>query len=235
MISSAHNDKLKEVRKLATRRGREKSGHFAVEGEDLVEAGSSWTPVFRLVAADSGLPGEEVEPALLAAVSQLGSGTRTIGIYEQRWLEAPVGPLCLALWDVRDPGNVGTILRSALAFGASCVALGPNCADPYGPKAVRASMGAIFGVPVAKFGRLEHLPGRTIALAARQGVPLAEAEARSGEELTVIVGGERAGVPDEVLAAVDEVAHIPIASESLNAAMAGTIALYEVARRMARP
>ena len=71
-----------------------------------------------VTAADSGLDGDEVEPALLETVSGLGSGSRQIGVYEQRW-SAPSGPLCVALWGVGDPGNVGTILRSALAFGAA--------------------------------------------------------------------------------------------------------------------
>ena len=88
----------------------------------------------------------------MAAVSQLGSGTRAIGVYPQRWA-TPKGPLCVALWGVGDPGNVGTVIRSALAFGASSVALGPGSADPFAHKAVRASMGALFSVPVARVRR----------------------------------------------------------------------------------
>ncbi len=72
-----------------------------------------------------------------------------IGVYEQRWGPA-LGPLCVYLHGVGDPGNVGTVLRSAQAFGASCVAFGPGCADPHGPKAVRASMGAIFAMALAR-------------------------------------------------------------------------------------
>ena len=136
--------------------------------------------------------------------------------------------MCVALWGVNDPGNVGTVLRSALAFGAGSVALGPGTADPYGAKAVRASMGAIFDVPVVRVARVEELPGRTVALAARAGRPLAELEA--DEDLTLVVGAEREGLPPDVVAACDEAAHIPIASESLNAAMAATIGLYEVTR-----
>jgi RNA methyltransferase, TrmH family len=229
MITSPHNEKLKEARKLADRRWRDKTRRFVAEGEDLVDVG--WEPVARLVAAGSGLDGEEVAPALLADVSSLGSGTRVLGIYEQRWLEAPAGPRCVALWDVHDPGNVGTILRSAHAFGASCVALGPGCADPYGPKAVRASMGAIFGVPVARFTGLDQLPRPVVALAADGGTPLHEA---AGDGATLLIGGERAGLPDEVLGGADVVARIEMdAGESLNAAMAATVALYEV-HRMAR-
>ena len=274
-IESPHNSKLKEARALQRRRAREKEGRFVAEGEDLLAAAQAagWPAVERLVAAGEGLAGTEVEPRLLAQASSLGSGTRALAIYEQRWSRA-AGPLCLALWGVRDPGNVGAVLRSALAFGASSVALGPGCADPYSPKAVRASMGAIFSVPVTRAGErgagrpssdplvAEHdgplvaerggplvaerggplvaerggplagLPGERIALVAGDGEPLA---GPLGGEATLLVGAEREGLPEDVVAAADRIAHIPIRSESLNAAMAATVALYEATRRMARP
>jgi len=165
-----------------------------------------------------------VEPELLASVSALGSGTRAIGIFEERWT-APAGPLAVALHGVRDPGNVGTILRSALAFGAACVVIGPDTADPFGPKAVRASMGAIFHVPVARWDAAE-LPRPVIALAAHEGEPLAGPL----ETATLLIGAERTGLPPDVVASADRVAHVPIAFESLNAAMAATVALYEARR-----
>jgi TrmH family RNA methyltransferase len=168
-----------------------------------------------------------VAPPLLAKVSQLGSGTRALAVYPQRWAAEPMGPLCVALWGVNDPGNVGTVIRSALAFGAASVALGPGTADPYGPKAVRASMGAIFSVPLARVRDVAELPGRRVALAAREGRPLAELAER---EVALVVGAEREGLPAAVLAECDEVCHIPIRSESLNAAMAATVAMYEVGR-----
>jgi TrmH family RNA methyltransferase len=228
-ITSPHNEQLKEIRKLAGRKWRDKLREFVAEGEDLLEAAEAagWEPIARLVAEGSGLEGEEVAPHLLAQVSQLGSGTRALAVYAQRWAPAPAGPLCLALWGVNDPGNVGTVLRSALAFGAASVALGPGCAYPFGPKAVRASMGAIFAVPVVRVARVEELPGRKVALAARAGRALAELE---HGEVTLVVGAERDGLPADIVAACDEAAHIPIRSESLNAAMAATIGLYEVTR-----
>jgi TrmH family RNA methyltransferase len=227
-ISSAHNDKLKEIRRLARRRERDRAGRFVAEGEDLLAAADAvgWAAVERLVAAGSGLAGTEVEPGLLAQVSGLGSGTRALGVFEERW-SPPAGPLCVALWGVGDPGNVGAVLRSALAFGASSVALGPGCADPFGPKAVRASMGAVFAMPVARVAEVAELPGRTVALAARAGEAL---RGPADGELTILVGAEREGLPGDVVAACDRVAHIPIASESLNAAMAATVALYELTR-----
>jgi RNA methyltransferase, TrmH family len=232
-ITSPHNEQLKEIRKLAGRKWRDKLRQFVAEGEDLIDAADAagWPPLARLVAEGSGLEGEEVAPHLLAQVSQLGSGTRAIGVYAQRWAPAPVGPVCLALWGVNDPGNVGTALRGALAFGASSVALGPGTADPYGPKAVRASMGALFDVPLARVRDPTDLPGHRIALVAHGGEPLS---APAGD-VTLVVGAERDGLPDEVVAACDGTATIAVRSESLNAAMAATVALYECNRRMAAP
>jgi RNA methyltransferase, TrmH family len=218
MITSPHNDKLKEIRRLNRRR----EARFVAEGEDLVAAAqdAGWQEVYRLEA------GVDVEPALLDEVSALGSGTRMLAVYERRWV-TPAGPLCVALWGVRDPGNVGTILRSALAFGAASVALGPDCADPYAPKAVRASMGAIFALDVAKVADPAELPGTRVALVARAGEPLA---GPVDQPATLVVGAEREGLPDDVVAQCDRIAHIPIASESLNAAVAASIALYEATR-----
>jgi TrmH family RNA methyltransferase len=236
-ITSPHNDKLKEIRKLsARRRERERTGRFVAEGEDLLAAADAagWAPVVRFAAEGSGLSGEAVAPGLLDAVSGLGSGTRTVAVYEERWLDAPVGPLCVALWGVGDPGNVGSVLRSAAAFGAACVAFGPRCADPYAPKAVRASMGAVFGVPLARVTEVAALPRPVVALVAGAGAPVWEITTQIAElSPTLLVGAEREGLPPQAIAAADVTAHIPIATESLNATMAATVALYEVTR-MAR-
>jgi TrmH family RNA methyltransferase len=242
MITSPHNNKLKEIRKLRQRRRwRERSGLFVAEGEDLLSAadGQGWIAIERYVAAGSGLEGVEVEPALLASASGLSSGTRALAVYEERWAPAPVGPLCVYLHGVHDPGNVGAVLRSAQAFGASCVALGPGTADPYSPRAVRASMGAVFAVPLSRCDP-DALPGAKIALVPSAGEPLSGLwrsdyvfVSQIAKEATLLVGSERDGLPGEVVAQADHVAHIPIATESLNAAMAATIALYELSRRMA--
>jgi TrmH family RNA methyltransferase len=223
VITSHHNPKLQLLRRLQTGRERRRTGLFAAEGEDLLAAADAagWHEEERLIA------GEDVEPEVLARVSSLGSGSRAAAIYLQRWADAPAGPLCVALWGVGDPGNVGAVLRSALAFGASSVALGPGCADPYGPKAVRASMGAIFAVPVARVAEPDELPGERIALVAREGEVLT---GPADGEVSLLVGAEREGLPPDVSAAATRTAHIPIASESLNAAMAATVALYELSR-----
>jgi TrmH family RNA methyltransferase len=178
-ITSPHNEKLKTVRKLRQRRReRERAGQFVAEGEDLLAQADAagWVAVERFCLTDSGLPGIEVDPAVLATVSELASGTRALAVYAERWAElgsAGLPARCVYLHGVGDPGNVGTIVRSAAAFGAACVALGPESADPFSPKAVRASMGAIFTVPVVR-ARVHDLPGTTVALDARADATLAE-------------------------------------------------------------
>jgi RNA methyltransferase, TrmH family len=228
MIRSADNNKLKTIRKLRQKHWREKLGLFAAEGEDLLAAAerAGWEPEFVLHA------GRDVEPDLLSEVSVLGSGSRAIGVYAQRWAE-PGGLLMVWLHAVADPGNVGTVLRAAHALCDGPLVLGPGCADPYSPKAVRASMGSIFARPPARAG-FEELPGRRIALDARVGEDVRAVTLT--EQVAVCAGAERRGLPAGALAAADAVARIPLrpdGPESLNVAMAATVALYEVGNRMA--
>ena len=204
------------VRRLHERRWRDKLGLFVVEGEDLVAAATA-EPIELLVA------GENVEPALLAEVSTAAHPPRVIGVYRREDLPgAESRPVTLELWHVNDPGNVGTLVRSADAFGAA-VTLSAGCADPTGPKALRASAGSIWRVPFVETGA-----GRRVALVAHGGAPLAETDLRG--EVTFLLGAEREGLPAEV--ARDLEASIPIAgAESLNVAAAGAIALYEWRRQ----
>ena len=219
MISSRDNDKLKLVRKLQDRRWRDKLGLFAVEGEDLVA--DDVEPVELLIAGDN------VEPALLAEVSTLAHPPRVIAIYRRDDLPRGTRPVTLALWQVGDPGNVGTLLRAADAFGAG-VALSDGCADPTGPKAVRASMGSLFRVPLSGF---EEPTGKRVALVPSGGIPLHDLD--SDSDLVLVLGAEREGLPAEVLERCEERTSIPQpgGGDSLNVAMAGAIALYELARR----
>jgi RNA methyltransferase, TrmH family len=228
VIRSADNSKLKTIRKLRQKHWREKLGLFAAEGEDLVAAAerAGWEPEFVLHA------GRDVEAGLLTEVSALGSGTRAVGVYAQRW-SRPGGRLMVWLHAVADPGNVGTVLRAAHALCDGPLVLGPGCADPYSPKAVRASMGSIFARPPVR-ARFDELPGLRIALDARAGEDV-RAVALS-DQVTVCAGAERRGLPEAALAEADAVAHIPLrpdGPESLNVAMAAAVALYEVGTRMA--
>lgn len=192
-------------------------------------------PVEALVDADrpalgDRLPGAEpVAVELLAALSSLPHPGRVIAVFRRadlpRGVELPVG---LALWRVADPGNLGTLVRAADALGPAFVALSHGCADPTGPKAVRASAGAIFRVPLAAFA---EAPAPRIALVPREGTPLPELDVPP--RATFVLGAEREGLPDDVLAGCAARATIPQAgqAESLNVAVAGAIALYEWRRR----
>jgi TrmH family RNA methyltransferase len=212
-------------RLLSSRRQREREGLFVCEGEDLVGAAATAgiEPVELLVA------GETVEPELLADVSSLGHPPRVLGIYRRADLPQGARDVTVALWHVSDPGNVGTLLRAADAFGAG-LALSAGCADPTGSKALRASAGAIFRVPI---GRFDEAPSPRVALVARAGEPLPHLDL--APPVTFVLGAERDGLPDEVVEACELRGTIPQPgdAESLNVAMAGTIALYELARRRA--
>ncbi len=228
MITSASNPRLKLVRRLSSRRQRERLGLFVCEGEDLVEAAlaAGAQPVDMLVA------GETVEPQLLGELSTLPHPARVIAVFRRAdlpRLEPASAPATgLALWRVGDPGNVGTLVRAADGLGPAFVALSAGCADPTGPKALRASVGAIFRVPL---GRFDEAPGRRVALVPRGGSPLDELEL--ARPTTFVLGAEREGLPEDVIAECEQTASIPVASgsESLNVAIAGAIALYELQRR----
>jgi TrmH family RNA methyltransferase len=226
MITSPHNEKLKLIRRLARPRARQNDGLFVGEGEDLLDAArtAGAEPVELLTAAGEGLGGTEVEPELLDRVSALGSGTRAIGVWRQSWADVPGLP-CLYLHGVSDPGNVGTLIRTAAALVGGTVAIGPGTADPYSPRAVRASMGSVFTQPLVRC-EVTDTPGPRVALVAHGG----EALERLDEPATLCLGAERAGLPPEVLEACEVAVTIPVreGAESLNVAAAAAIALQRI-------
>jgi RNA methyltransferase, TrmH family len=182
------------------------------------------------------LPGldeaEPVDPRLLAEVSALGHPPRVLAVFRKadlpRLQPEAAPPVGVALWHVGDPGNIGTVLRAADGLGPAFVTLSAGSADPTSPKALRASAGAVFRVPLGEF---EDSPDPKIALVAHGGTQLAEVELR--ERATFVLGAEREGLPSDVVARCDTVATIPLAAhaESLNVAVSGAIALYEWRRR----
>jgi RNA methyltransferase, TrmH family len=226
IITSPHNDKLKLIHRLARRRSRERDGLFVAEGEDLLAAAraAGAEPVELLSAAGTGLGGTEVEPELLDRFSSLGSGTRVIGVWRQLWSDRPAPP-AVYLHGVADPGNVGTVVRTAQALVGGSVVLGPDCADPFGPRAVRASMGAVFSEPLVR-ADVGSAPAPRAALVAHGGEPLE----RLFGAMTICLGAERVGLPPDVLEACETQVTIPLrpGAESLNVAAAAAIALQQL-------
>ena len=198
MITSAHNPRLRLVRRLHGRRQRERLGLFGCEGEDLVQAAlvAGLEPVEVLVDAERppelrGLGGaEQVDPKLLAEVSALGHPPRVLGIFRKadlpRLRAETAPPVGLGLWHVGDPGNIGTLLRTADGLGPAFVTLSGGSADVTSPKALRASAGSVFRVPVGLF---DESPAPRVALVVHGGIPLPELQL--GERATFMLGAER--------------------------------------------
>lgn len=234
MIESKDNEKLKLVRKLQAPKHRRRQGLFATEGEDLLAAGlaAGAKPQFVLVAGGTGLHGtdagsgpsypvEVVGSDLLDSVSSLGSGTRVIAVWPKPEATPPTAP-CVYLDAVGDPGNVGTIVRTAHALLGATVVLGPGCADPFSPKATRASMGSLFSHPPVVVAGVEETPEPRVALVAHGG----EGLGALADAATLCLGAERVGLRPEVIAACAATATIPLRGgvESLNVAAAAAVA-----------
>ena len=241
-ITSRTNPRIKELRKLNERKHRERTGLFLAEGEDMLVAALNHGHVPETVYFDPEfadalplLPGEveqvPVDHATLASAGSLASGSRVVGVWRERWagLDSP----SLYLHDVADPGNVGTILRAAQAFGAGAVALSSQTADPFSPKAVRAGMGAIFAQPItrASWAQARGAARNAVALVPGAGRTLRELD--WGSPPLFVLGAERAGLPGEIVASCDQTAHVALApgADSLNVAMMATLCLYEYRAR----
>lgn len=243
------------MRRLALRKGRAREGAFSVEGEDLVATGvhAGWMPRFVLVDQEKPPAGDLLDRLsgcevllvpgeLMADVAVLAHPPRAIAVFDlpDRTSPSPVAQggevrgATVYLDGVRDPGNVGMVLRSASALSATQVALAPNSADPYGPKATRASMGAVFEVATFACSGIGDVAGpgqQVVALDASAVTPLHEV---CFEQAPVIcIGSERSGLSQDVLERADVLASIPqrVGVDSLNAAAAATVVLYEIARQ----
>lgn len=230
MITSKENEKLSLVRKLGQKKHRRKMGMFVTEGEDLARAGleAGHEPVALLVHPESEIPGEKVEPALLDGVATLASGTRVIGVWAdiRAGTELLSADKCLFLDGISDPGNIGTIIRTADALVGGAVVLGPGSADPFSPIAVRASMGSIFTQPVARAG-IEATPAPRIALA----LGGSEAPGPVAGPATLCFGAEREGLSAGVLKECQTTWTIPQrpgGAQSLNVAAAVAIACERI-------
>jgi TrmH family RNA methyltransferase len=254
MITSAQNSRLQRVRALLNqRKDREQAGEFVVEGVRLVEEALSagWQARLLLYTAElsergrglvdsarsRGVECEGVLPQLLKAAADTETPQGILGVFAMRDLPLPASPDFLLVTDaVRDPGNLGTLLRTAAAAGVQGVLLGPGTTDPFNPKALRSGMGAHFRLPMQKmtWPAIDGLcrPATRIFLAeAGEGTPCWQADLRG--PITLIVGGEAEGAGPEARALAGENITIPMPgqSESLNAAVAAAILLFEVVRQ----
>jgi len=257
-IEGRHNALVKELRQAFSKGERTADGNYAVEGfrilEEAIRSGVRFRAVFFSESAAGRAEkllsqlGAQVETLLLpdklfetAVPTDAPQGVAALARWKEFSIEdvlarSQAGPL-LAIAGVQDPGNLGTILRSAEAFGAGGVLLGEGTVNPFNPKVVRASAGSIFRLPVARVKLLEALEAmkkqslRLVATASHKGTPLDQAKL-SGP-LAIFIGSEGAGLSRDLIKEMDEVVAIPQAEqvESLNAGVAASIVLYEVMRQ----
>lgn len=262
VITSLTNDRIKAIRALDMRKERKRTGMFVAEGASILvtareagfvptslvyQAGSAASPVARSLvgwALESGADVLEVSDAVLAKLASKENPQSMLGVFRQRWVELPektAGDDCwLALEEIRDPGNLGTIVRTADAVGARGIILVGNACDPYSREAVRATMGSVFAMPLAKASREAFLAWRAewrgdvigLHLDAREDFRRA---AYKGPVL-LVMGSEGPGLSDSLTRACSKLVRIPMAGklDSLNLAVATGLALYQIRGRALR-
>jgi len=257
-IEGRHNALVKELRQAFSREELTSDGYCAIEGfrilEEAIRSGLRFRAVFF---SESAVPraekllsqlGAQVETLLLAdkllssaVPSDAPQGVAALVRWKQLSREdvlakSPAGPI-LVIAGVQDPGNLGTILRSAEAFGAGGVLLGEGTVSPYNPKVVRASAGSVFRVPLARtklsesLGRMKDHGLRLVGTASHKGTPLDQA--KMAGPLAIFVGSEGSGLPRDLIKEMNDVVAIPQVPEveSLNVGVAASIVLYEVMRQ----
>ena len=261
-IDGRHNALVKELRAAFAHAEPTPEGYCAIEGmrilEEAIRSGLKFKAVFFRNSAENRaerlLPqlAAHVETLLLpdklfasAVPSESPQGVAALVRCKSFKLEdvlarSQTGPL-LAIAGVQDPGNLGTILRSAEAFGAGGILLGEGTVSPFNSKVIRASAGSVFRLPIVQaklagiLDQMRELGLRLIATSSHKGMPLDQAKLTG--PLAVFIGNEGAGLPRELLEEMTEIVAIPHSPnvESLNAGVASSIVLYEIARQNNSP
>lgn len=254
LVTSSDNPAVKHARTLARRHARDRTGAFLVEGPQAVrESLPTLRQLFATATADGELVaaarerGVDVVPVTDRVLATLAGTVTPQGLVGVAELAAPAlddvlagAHLVVVCWRVADPGNLGTLVRSADAAGADAVVCTAGSVDPRNPKSVRASVGSLFHLPVLA----DADPQAVVSACRRHGLRLVAADAGGPTPYTdvdfsrptaLLLGNEAHGLPDDLLAAVDEVAHIPIhgRAESLNLAATAAVLVYEAARQRA--
>lgn len=260
VITSVSNDTVKFIRSLEMRKVRRDTGLFVAEGASVLITAreNGWVPRTLVHGAltDASAPQRdlvrwaqqqgteclEVSQAVLEKLASKDNPQSVMGVLEQRWHPLPTGKampregVWLALEEIRDPGNLGTILRTVDAVGARGVILVGTCCDPYAREAVRATMGSIFAVPLIRCERQAFIdwvggwPGDVVGthLAAREDFRAAPYT----RPTLVVMGSEGPGMSAPVAAACNRLIRIPMTGklDSLNLAVATALILYEIRR-----
>ena len=240
LITSLENDKIKELIKLKQRKYRKKTNKYLVEGEHLVlEACKSGDLELLILEQDTIFPIEQqalyVTPEIISKISSLETPTNVLGLCKVKE-EKDIGNRILLLDGIQDPGNLGTIVRSAKAFNIDTIVLGKGCVDLYNSKTLRACQGMNFHLNIIERDLLEFIPKLkengipVYATNVTHGMDIKTLKEKDKELFALILGNEGNGVSEEVLDMADKYIYIKMNKdvESLNVAVAGSILLYEL-------
>jgi TrmH family RNA methyltransferase len=256
VVTSLTNERVKAIRALDMRKERRDTGLFVAEGASILvtardagfvpaslvyQAGSAAIPVAKSLIAsalEGGADVLEVSEAVLAKLASKENPQAMLGVFRQKWSALPEGAAgedCwLALEEVRDPGNLGTIIRTADAVGAKGVILIGNSCDPFSREAVRATMGSVFSVPLVKVTRETFLAWRAEWRGDVVGLHLDAQEdfrrAAYKGPVVLLMGSEGPGLSDSLTRSCSKLVRIPMAGQldSLNLAVATALALYQI-------
>ena len=259
-ITSLQNERVKLIRSLNMRKSRRETGLFVAEGASVLVAArdAGWKPTILAFLAGSATAGVarellawagtagaeclEVSPAVLGKLAARDNPQTMLAVFEQRWHGLPAPPqagsdaLWVVLEAVRDPGNLGTVVRTVDAAGASGVVLIGACADPYSREAVRATMGSIFSVPLVRASPEDGLrwasgwPGEVVGTRLDATEDFRSATYR--RPALLLMGSEGPGLSSGLSAVATRLVRIPMAGrlDSLNLAVATALMLYEMRR-----
>lgn len=240
VITSLDNEKVKYYYKLQKKKYRDINNEFIVEGEHLVlEAYKAGVLKEVLLEEDEVLPIDvnqiEVSKDVLKKISTLNSPPKMIGLCEKK-IDTTIGKRILVLDEIQDPGNMGTIIRSAVAFNIDTIVIGDNTVDVYSPKVIRSTQGMIFHVPIVFYSIdklipiLKKLKIPVLATNVKYGNDVKNLSRYEKETFALIIGNEGNGVNPEYLELSDKFIYIPMNDtvESLNVAVATSIILYEM-------
>jgi TrmH family RNA methyltransferase len=238
IIESVQNASIKQLAKLKTKKERDLTGTFLAEGFHLVQEADNAgliEKVYQLAGSEPFLPDAQTifcSQPVLNKLSSQQSDAKIIALCKKPEFEKKEYRRILMLERIQDPGNAGTLIRSAYAFGADLVCLSAGCADPYSAKTLQSTQGAVFQIPVIStdlFEEIERCKEKEVPViaAALHQNSIALSGLQIPEKYALLIGNEGSGLSQEILDASDIIVHIEMSSfESLNAAVAGSILLY---------
>ena len=235
MIESVNNERIKEYAKLNTKKYRDETGMFIVEGEHLVEEAIKYMEVVEIFSLDGRDNTTHVSESVMAKLSELKTVPKVLAVLKKKE-NISGGGYSIVLDGIQDPGNLGTIIRSAKAFGFDSIILSEDCVDEYNSKVIRASEGMMFSTNIVRMNLKDFL------LDQKNLCDILTTDVNGGEDIKdynsewdpiLIVGNEGNGVRPEIAELADKKIYIPMNKdcESLNVGVAASILMYELSRK----